>query len=41
MFIDAPDRAEQKLGEYALDTLADGKELAHALTDQRGWTWWT
>ena len=39
MFIDAPDRAEQKLGEYVLDTLADGKELAQALTDQRGWTW--
>jgi len=39
MFIDAPDRAEQKLGEYVLDTLADGKQLAHALADQRGWTW--
>jgi hypothetical protein len=39
MFIDAPDRAEQKLGEYVLDTLADGKELAQALADQRGWTW--
>jgi hypothetical protein len=39
MFIDAPDQAEQKLGEYVLDTLADGKELAQALADQRGWTW--
>jgi hypothetical protein len=39
MFIDAPDRAEQKLGEYVLDTLADGKELTQALADQRGWTW--
>jgi hypothetical protein len=39
MFIDVPDRAEQKLREYVLDTLADGKELAQALTDQRGWTW--
>jgi hypothetical protein len=28
MFIDAPEQAEQKLGEYVLDTLADGKELA-------------
>ena len=39
MFIDVPDQAEQKLGEYVLDTLADGKELAQALADQRGWTW--
>ena len=39
MFIDVPDQAEQKLGEYVLDTLADGKELAQALADQRGWKW--
>jgi hypothetical protein len=39
MFIDAPHQAEQKLGEYVLDTLADGKEPAQALADQRGWTW--
>jgi hypothetical protein len=39
MFIDASGQAEQKLGEYVLDTLAHGKELAQALADQRGWTW--
>jgi hypothetical protein len=27
------------IGEYVLDTLADGRELAQALADQRGWTW--
>jgi hypothetical protein len=36
MFTDEPDATEQWLGDYRLETLADAKELAQALADQRG-----
>jgi hypothetical protein len=39
MFTDEAGQAEEKLGDYVVTTLADGKELAQALADQRGWTW--
>jgi hypothetical protein len=39
MFDDEPDQIEQMLGEYVATTLEDGKEIAQALADQRGWAW--
>jgi hypothetical protein len=36
MFTDEPGQAEENVGEYVVTTLADGKELAQALADQRG-----
>ena len=39
MFTDEPDQAEERLGEYVATTLEDGKEIAQAPADQRGWTW--
>jgi hypothetical protein len=39
MFTDEPGTVEEKLGEYTLSTLADAKQLAQSLADQRGWTW--
>ena len=35
MFTDDPDATEQWLGDYSLETVADAKELAQALADQR------
>ena len=40
MFTDEPNTVEEKLGEVPhLSTLADAKQLAQALADQRGWSW--
>jgi hypothetical protein len=38
MFTHEPDQSEEKLGEYEARTLGDGKQIAQALADQRGWT---
>jgi len=39
MYTDEPGGFEEKLGDYVVTTLADGKQLAQALADQRTWTW--
>jgi len=36
MFTDEPGLAEERLAEYEVSTLEDGKELAQALADQHG-----
>jgi hypothetical protein len=36
MVTDGPDQVEEKLGEYVVTTLEDGKQLAQAVADQRG-----
>jgi hypothetical protein len=36
MFTDGPDQVKEKLGEYVVTTLEDGKQLSQALADQRG-----
>jgi hypothetical protein len=40
MLTDKPDQVDkEKLGEYEATTPEDGKQIAQALADQRGWTW--
>jgi hypothetical protein len=39
MFTDEPNTVEENIGEDVLPTLADAKQLAEALADQRGWSW--
>lgn len=39
MFTDEPGGPEEELGEYHVTSLADAKELAQALADQRGLAW--
>ena len=40
MHTDEPGGIEEKLGDYALITLADAKRLAQGLANQRRWTRW-
>ena len=39
MHTDEPVGFEEKLGDYVVTTLEDGRELAQALADQRSQSW--
>jgi hypothetical protein len=39
MHTDEPGGPEEKLGDYEMTTLRDGREMAQGLADQRRWNW--